>query len=584
MNEKNETKLAIERSQRLLKERIEILSLSPENRLNRILEHPQPAALVHSFPEEDMHFLIHDIGLQDSLPILALASDKQKEFLLDIETWEKDRIDIPSATKWLDLMLQADPKRLIKWLIDEKIEFLEFYLRNNIDIRIREYDQDPSDFEDEYITLDDIVYVKIIDMPVLSDSQEVEEKQRKEFLNRFLRQLSSYDFQTYRNILVESTGIIATEIEEEDYRLRNVRLAEKGFLPFDEAIGIYQPIKPQDLKAKYPKTDWLLDKNSSLPVPLYHTGMLEEDTLFTRALFQIKDEAILQRLQVEFASLSNQIASADQKKITSKEELKDIVKKACAYLSIGLEKLAIEENSKENQEIISATFIQRYPLADLFRVGFGLALALKWQADKWMKQSWFANQGLTLSFWGEEWLGVLGGLFIKKPLFYDNYKTTDQLYREFSSVQDIQETENSLNEIIEVDNLLSLMNIKIQTTFEGSLSLKNLILTLWARDCLGKSDEVLPVKIIDFTNFYEYLFSEKPAKTQDIKKGKTISKAVKEAFLSWLSKRSGLPDHDISQKLGQTLENLFTEIESEYGNVLAQDLDPRYVYHFLLEE
>jgi len=110
------------------------------------------------------------------------------------------------------------------------------------------------------------------------------------------------------------------------------------------------------------------------------------------------------------------------------------------------------------------------------------------------------------------------------------------------------------------------------------------VLTLWVRDCLGNSDELLPVKLADFTNFFEYLFSEKPTETQDEEKGQKISKSVKESFLNWLSKKTGLPHHKISQKLGQTLQNLFTEIEKEYGNISSKDLDPRYVYHFLLEE
>lgn len=578
MSKKTENTLALERAQQLLQERIKILSSDPDKRLDSILGHPQAIALVHSFPEEDLHFLIHDIGLQDSLPILALASDKQKEFLLDMETWDKDRLDIAAVTKWLDLMLQADPKRLVKWLMTQKVELLKLYLMNTIDVRIREHDQDPSDFGEGYATQDETVYLKILDAPILSDSQEVEEKQRKQFLNKLLYQLSSYDFQYYRDILIETIGIIRAEIEEEDYRLRNVRLAEKGFLPFDEAIGIYQSINPNDLKAKHKKTEWLLDKETLLPVPLYHAGMMEQDNLFTRALIQIKDEAILQRLQVEFASLSNHIASADQKKVTSKVELQELVKKACSYMSIGLEQLCVEEDYIENQEIESAKFIQQYPLADIFRVGFGQAQALKWQADKWMKQSWFSIQGLTLSFWGEAWLGVLGGLFIKKPLFYDNYQTTDQLYREFATVQDIQHTETILNEIIEVDNLLALMKIEIETTFEGSLNFKNLLLTLWARHYLEQSDELLPVKLNDFKTFFEYLFGNQTDATN-----RKINETVKEDFLNWLFKKTSPPKHDISQKLGQTLENLFTEIESEYGSVSTKNLDPRYVYHFLLQ-
>jgi hypothetical protein len=40
--------------------------------------------------------------------------------------------------------------------------------------------------------------------------------------------------------------------------------------------------------------------------------------------------------------------------------------------------------------------------------------------------------------------------------------------------------------------------------------------------------------------------------------------------------------HEISQKLGPSLENLFDEIEDEYGKVSRDDLDPRYIHLFLI--
>ena len=37
---------------------------------------------------EDFYFLIHEIGIEDSLPLLSLASNRQMEYLLDLEVWE----------------------------------------------------------------------------------------------------------------------------------------------------------------------------------------------------------------------------------------------------------------------------------------------------------------------------------------------------------------------------------------------------------------------------------------------------------------------------------------------------------------
>ena len=46
-----------DRIRQLAEKRKHILSIPAEQAMAAILDHPQPAALVHSFPEEDLHFL-----------------------------------------------------------------------------------------------------------------------------------------------------------------------------------------------------------------------------------------------------------------------------------------------------------------------------------------------------------------------------------------------------------------------------------------------------------------------------------------------------------------------------------------------
>jgi hypothetical protein len=122
------------RIRQLAETRQHILSIPAEQAMALILAHPQPAALVHSFPEEDLHFLIHDIGTDNALPLVALASNRQWDYLLDMEVWTKDQVNYPLATSWLQLLLRADPDRLVKWCFDERLEFLELYLFRNIEL------------------------------------------------------------------------------------------------------------------------------------------------------------------------------------------------------------------------------------------------------------------------------------------------------------------------------------------------------------------------------------------------------------------------------------------------------------------
>ena len=578
MDEQIENNKIIARIENLALQRKKILSLPTEKMLNAILNSTQSSALVHSFSEEDFYFLIHNIGIEDSHPLLYLASNKQWEYIIDLETWEKDRIGLASTTRWFDLLFKVDPNRFIKWSLDQKTEFMEFYLSKNVEVKIRETDQDPSELGDEFMTLDDSVYIKFLDDPITVDSEggesyEDNKKHRDAFLLNYFQTLADIDHIAYQKVLLESTGIIPAESEEEAYRLRNIRLAEKGFLPYEEAIGIYQPMKIRDFKVqdnKFIPQD--PDRKLFFPVPLYHTGVIEEENHFTVALKNIRSGVVLEQIQIEFAGLCNQIISADQKIIREKDELKSMVKKACGYLNIGLEKL-IEDNEKYNTEHC-ITLIQNYPLSSIFRIGFGLALDLKWRAERWLKKSWFTSKGLLLGFWGEDWTGVLGGLLIKKPLFFDNYKT-GELYREFNSIDDINKTESVLNEIIAFDEIFSLISIEPDPAVKDFLTYKNFILTLWARHTLGLSEKLIALTIEEFRTFFDGLWKgkEQPRKT---------SLSIKESFLDWVSSKTELMNYEISQKLGQSFNDLFDEIENEYGTVPRNDLDPRYIHLFLV--
>ncbi len=93
-----------------------------------ILNARQPAALVHSIPETDLYFLVQDIGPEDSMPLLALASNAQWDFMLDMGVWKGDRIEIRSLTRWLNLRFLADPDRFLRWFQNEETEFIEWYL------------------------------------------------------------------------------------------------------------------------------------------------------------------------------------------------------------------------------------------------------------------------------------------------------------------------------------------------------------------------------------------------------------------------------------------------------------------------
>jgi hypothetical protein len=569
----------LQRVLQLQENRRKILELPPEKALTRILDDSQPAALVHSFPEQDLYLLVNEIGPEDSLPLLSLATNKQWEHMVDLETWQKDRLDLKMVTRWLSLLLEADPRRFIEWFLKEQLEFVELYLFRNLEVRIREHDQDPSDFGDEFFTLDNTYYFKFIDLPAETESEKLADAQRRALLERLTQGLAARDHHAFQSVLLEAAHIIPAETEEDCYHWRSLRLAEKGFLPFDEAVGIYQPLKPEELEKKgqkfIPRTS---DQISTLPVPIAPLRELKQDNHFTRALQKIEAANVLQLVQTEFANLCNQIVVADHRTIGEREGLKEIVKKASGYVSIGLERML---KDKKVDPARAAALITRYALQDIFSAGFGVALELKWRAEKWLSECWFARADLKLTFWGEQWMGTVGGLLVKKPLYYDNYKS-GVLYREFASLEDIRQTEAIFDQVVAIDDLLSLMNIKLHSPSRyGFLTFKNLLLTLWARYFRRlKAEKLKALTLKQFQPFFEKLLPG--GVDPDFDPARKIPVEMKTEFLNWLSAETGLKDYEITDRLGQTFEDLFNELESEYGQVAASDIDPRFVHLFLL--
>lgn len=613
MTEKIDYQLAnaIRKEGRLAALRAEFPALSGEKVLDRILGYSQPATLVQSFPDQDLHFLMHHIGADDFLPVLSLASSEQWEYLMDIETWDQDRLNLINATRIMDLLFQADPQRFLRWTIKEKPDLLEYYFFRHMEIRVREHDEDPSDFGDDFTSIDNVIYFRFpgtamnssgidgADAGTMDDEASepevlhsashgetdiggalaIHHQATEELILRMLNTLVDMDISVYQGVLLETASIIPAETEEEQFRLRSIRLAEKGLLPRHEAIGIYQPIKKTDLKKrpeKYLKESVVA---SGLPrCALYPFSILKHDSLFARSLSLVDNEMVVQNLQMEFAFLVNSIVSADALTIRSREALEKVVDKACSYLGLGMELLLgrdAERLSEDEQALprMGAFILRRYPLMDIFRTASTAGMALKKKAGNWYKNSYMASKCLPLTFLGEQGLGIVGGLLLDFPLYFDNYET-GVLYRAFASFKEIFRTSEILDGVIEMDRILSILEPGIGNLSGKILTGQAILLTLWARDRVGLSDALEPIEMERFKPFFQELFSQAD-------KGK-IHESRKDDFIEWIYKTVLRDEHRLPRAMSGFVALLFAEIEEAYGFVRPGELDERFISHFYL--
>jgi hypothetical protein len=241
-----------QREEALARDRRNILALPPEQALKAIAEYPLPVTLVQSMAEEDLYLLVHTIGPDEAHPVLAMASNAQWDYLLDMESWDRDRIDPQALTVWIQRLLKADPDRLTHQIAHEKQEIFAYYLCQNIQVHVREDEQDPGEIDDDYSSEDQTYYIRLRPYP---EDQKPKQMERDRLVTDLLRRLSVYDYAIYRDLLLNCVSLIPAETEEELYRLRNMRMAEKGFLPFEEAVGVYQPLSATALLARKRKPE-----------------------------------------------------------------------------------------------------------------------------------------------------------------------------------------------------------------------------------------------------------------------------------------------------------------------------------------
>jgi hypothetical protein len=376
--------------------------------------------------------------------------------------------------------------------------------------------------------------------------------------------------------MLETASILPAETEEEPFRLKNIRLAEKGFLPPHEAIGIYQPTPLAALRQRPRSQAVAFDPTLPQP-PQCFSRFLQGEDLFVQVLKKL-DPDLLFSLESEIAALINKVISADRIKIRDRESMEKAIHKTTAYLSLGIEAILKEARSPETAPEV----IEKYFLEDIFRTGSRAGIQLKAQAEKWYQKSFIQQAGLALSFLSETYLGVLGGLFLDRPLFFANYRE-GTLYRNFKSLDDIARTREVVEQIIHMDRFLGQLPLDLSTFTSGTLTCKSLVLTAWVRNRTGLDPDdqctLAPIPLSRFKPFFADLFTRSDS---DADLAGTIDPVKKKDLILWAAQVLDQDEKKLPPPLTAFLSGLIQTVEKEYGTVSVHHIDPRFMPHFLL--
>lgn len=544
----------------------DLMSQTGRDLVNHILSHKDPEELVRGMSQDDFFWVVKRLGEEDSLPLLSLASEEQWQYLLDLDLWDRDRINPIAGLRWVERLYGASPERLAGWALGEGAELVSHLLYHSLEVVALESKEEAFDLGDDFFTLDGVFYIRIMDA------------EYREVLVNLLRGMAEEDLRSYQGLLQSLCGYQASEREEEMYRFRKARIEAYGFVPQEEALSVYAPLDPDALtRGGDEGTSRLrvvaLDEHDGMAVPLLPLGQTPPGNLLVQSVNGSRAPQLLERIRVEFAGLCNQILSAEDLKVEDFGDLIRACRRAASYINLGLERLG-GKDLRRAEDLLRA-----HPLPSLFRVGFGLALKLKRETERWIRQSWFNRKGLDSEFWGEHWGGVLEGITGRRPQKYIG-TTEPEGFGDFEWLSDMGEALEVLRHMMVMDGLLE--RLSEQFPMAGDLvrerewTFLHLLFNLWSRGVLSLEPGVQGIDREQARRFFALLRSGEEGPPYRMGRWKQV---FVQEFMAHVSQA----DQEAKKILPQGLSAVWDEFVEEHEMVETEEIEGRYSRFLTIE-
>ena len=413
-------------AQQALVAKVQRLASHPaKTRVAEILADPEAKELIQAMAEEELYLTFKEVGDHEGFPLLELASPEQRQYVTDLDFWQKDELNRERALHWVALLQEAGPAALKNWLRESEPELICLILKKWVQVHTWDRQQDSE--EPPFFSLDHVYYL------------EFTEPRREKALKRFLTALAEDDLAFYHQILENVAW--HTDADFEDYLLhfRTARLAEKGFPDLEEALAVYAPLSPErfrNMEAAGTLFTPTPPEDARL-APEYALVRQPEGTLFRAATGEVREPRDLERIKRELAALANRVLVADGKTPDDPAALEASLAEVAGYISIGLERLVSWDAPRAGE------LLARAPLASLFQVGFDGVLKVQRQAERQVT-AWLRDCGLSLAFLDEPWNAEIQGLLWKRPKLHRGGRAGEPLYEEFASLRQLRELERTV--------------------------------------------------------------------------------------------------------------------------------------------
>ncbi len=541
-----------------------VQSLRGQDQMDLLTLSGQAAQVARLLPEEDIYFMVKEIGEEDALPVLAIISEKQLQYLFDMEWWRGDKFLPNKAMDWLLWVEKANDRQLLHWLLTEDFDQKVMVLQSLIKVFKKDEMTDQYDGVEglEHFTLDGVfdIFLKVADAAPL--------------LKNLFKLIYAEDQKAFYALMEAVIWYQVTPTVESAYRWQRSRVEAKGIVSYEEAIGVYSLLDVDSLKLEAPSHEVFVDPEAPYAVaPVHPLSDTDPSTFFGQCLAMMKNHERVNAICWELMYLGNKVMVADQKEFGNLDSHHETMRKVLGYINIGLE-LGAGGDIAKGELLLNQTWIQ-----SLFQVGYAGIMRLKWEGEQLIKEN-----GLLLEYLlPPGYMDHLAASVARFPtigvLLTEGTEAaeTNIQWRNLESLQDIQILENFLNlarfYVRFARQSLELSLEKIQQFLEEArlpankeeLDLTGLTLTALARFTLFKEIECQPLLPEGARSFLQAIFHvgiyPDEAKVVDDGIVQAFRERLLETSLAWTPEDKERLDHLLGE-CTQTLQTQFGRLDS----------------------
>ncbi|ATB40971.1 hypothetical protein CYFUS_006433 [Cystobacter fuscus] len=347
--------------------RRQLAALSGRKRLEALVESEHARALVRSLPAEDLYFTIMEVGLPDAVDLVQLTSPEQFRTFVDLGSWKRDTLDPLGTLNWLRAARGDSAEDFLEKVRSMDTEVLEMLMREFT--VIHDLEENP-DVNPAGVTMETPEGRYLIEFKGVEGAELAA---LRVLLNDLI---ADNPFEAVR-FLEATRWEVPGELEEVAYRFRSARLQDLGFPPLEEAVQLFSRVD-----------------TGPEPAPAVSAALAatREQPDYLEAAFRELDERERENLEAELRYLANATLVAEVEEPGDLDAIRRVGEMARDYLLLALEHLTGGDPARAAQ-VVRDTEIKR-----IFQVGFSLTLALKFRADRLMKEPFTKVEGVPLLF------------------------------------------------------------------------------------------------------------------------------------------------------------------------------------------